>query len=61
MIQVLVAVIDLAASLPGLTPQVGVTRFAALNTAEHASRVPVQYILFEDKLFFDGCPGQARA
>ena len=51
MIKVLIAVIDLAASMPGVTPQVGFTRFAAPKLRNTASRVPVQYILFEDKLF----------
>jgi hypothetical protein len=38
-------------SLPGLTPQVGFTRFAALETAELGqARVPMQSILLRKKM-----------
>ncbi len=45
--------LTLLSSLPGLTPQVGLARLAALNNAELGqARVPMQSIILIKKLFF---------
>jgi hypothetical protein len=47
---------DRPRSLPGLTPQVGPARLAALHVAELGqARVPLQSILLNEALLSDGC------